>query len=153
VARKASGLEATLVDRDRMTIGSLDPDDQRHVDLAVAGPSALIVAKVHKILDRADSRDRLSDKDALDVYRLLRAVPTAELARRITVLHADDVSRAATERAISEFPRLFGSASATGSQMAARAAGTLEIPETVVASVATLAGELIALLSRTPGGS
>ncbi len=153
VARKASGLEATLVDRDLMTIGSLDPDDQRHAELGVAGPSALIVAKVHKIIDRADSQDRLSDKDALDVYRLLRAVSTAELARRFTVLLADDVSRAATERALIEFPRLFGSATAAGSQMAVRAAGRLEIPETLSASLTTLAGDLVALLNRTSGDS
>lgn len=153
VARNASGLEATLVDRDQMTIGSLDPDDQRHVDLAVAGPSALIVAKVHKILDRADSQDRLSDKDALDVYRLLRAVPTAELARRIAILLADDVSRTATERALIEFPRLFGSANAAGSRMAVRAAGSLEIPETLSASLATLAGDLVAILGRASAGA
>jgi hypothetical protein len=153
VARKASGLEATLVDRNLMTIGALDPEDRRHVDVAIAGPSALIVAKVHKILDRVDSRDRLSDKDALDVYRLLRAVPTPDLARRIAVLLADDVSRRATERAVMEFPRLFGSAIAAGSQMAARAAGNLENSETLSASLATLAGDLIAILSRTSGDS
>ena len=149
VARKASGLEAALVDRDLTTIRSLDPDDQRHADLAVAGPSALIVAKVHKILDRADSQDRLSDKDALDVYRLLRAVTTVELARRFTVLLADDISRVATERALVEFPRLFDSAAATGCQMAARAAGGLEISRTLAASLAILAGDLVAVLKRT----
>lgn len=149
VARKAAGLEATLVDRDLMTIGALDPDDGRHVELAVAGPSALIVAKVHKILDRAESGDRLSDKDALDVYRLLRTVPTAELARRIRILLEDDISRGATELALNEFRRLFGAATSIGSKMAARAVSSLENPETLSASVAVLAGDLVALLSRT----
>lgn len=55
VARKAIGLEATLVDYDVTMIGALDPADPRRFALAVAGPSALLVSKVHKMLDRAES--------------------------------------------------------------------------------------------------
>ena len=38
--------------------------DTRQFELLVAGPAALIVAKVHKIMDRVDEADRRRDKDA-----------------------------------------------------------------------------------------
>ena len=51
--------------------------------MAIAGPAALLVAKVIKISERlgqADRQpDRLKEKDALDAFRLLQAVDTAEL--------------------------------------------------------------------------
>jgi hypothetical protein len=78
-ARRAKGLEGALVDRARHTISSLDPPDQRHITLWVAGPGALLVAKVHKIAERVGQRNRVSDKDALDVLRLLRAVDVLRL--------------------------------------------------------------------------
>lgn len=145
-ARKAAGLEGAFVDRDVHTLGALDPGDNRRFDLAVAGPSALLIAKVYKILDRANSRDRLSDKDALDVYRILRIVSTAELVDRFKRLLADELSSAVTRHALVEFRRLFGTPIASGSQMAARAAGPFESSATVAASVAALAQELSAEL-------
>jgi len=53
-ARKVRGLEGVVVDNDRRLIGSLEPTDQREFEMAVAGPSALLVAKVFKIDDRAE---------------------------------------------------------------------------------------------------
>ena len=146
VARKASGLEAALVDCGQLTLHSLDPRDHRQAELKVAGPAALIVAKTHKVLDRAESNDRLNDKDALDVYRLLRVVPTAELASRIRTLLTHDVSRAVTRRALTELPRLFGTARSVGCQMAARAAGASGNSDTVSASLAVLAQDLVELV-------
>lgn len=146
VARKVGGLEAALVDRNLMTLTALEPDDRRHFDLAVAGPAALLVAKVHKILDRVDFPDRLSDKDALDVYRLLRAIPTAELVKRFSALLAEDVSRGVTMHAIAEFGRMFGYPTAVGSRMAVRAAGPLESEGILAASMSVLAQDLITAL-------
>ena len=99
-ARKVSGLEATLVDRDMHVLAALDHADTRRCELAVAGPAALIVAKVHKILDRADDRDRGRDKDALDIYRLLRAVPSEALVMRFRGLLRDALARAAREKTL-----------------------------------------------------
>jgi hypothetical protein len=130
------------VDRDVRMIGSLDPADTRRFELAVAGPSALLVAKVHKILDRLNNPDRLSDKDALDVYRLLRAVSTEELRRRFVILLGEQVSRTATLRAIEELPGLFGSPTAAGSRMAVRAAGSPASAQTLAASLVVLAQDL-----------
>lgn len=73
----ARGLEAALVDSSRKSIGALDPAaDPREFIVAVAGPAALLVAKIHKLHDRIDTPGRLNNKDAHDVYRLLRAIET-----------------------------------------------------------------------------
>lgn len=77
VARKARGLEAILVDKQIMSIGALDELDLRHLDVWVAGPTGLLIAKLHKIKDRLDTPNRLDDKDALDVFRLLQAIPNS----------------------------------------------------------------------------
>ena len=96
VARRAKGLEGALVDRECMEIVSLECDDDRSVVMSVAGPAALLVAKVHKIAERTTGAgDRVRDKDALDVLRLLQGpltqrrsrhgwwtLPTTRLARR-----------------------------------------------------------------------
>ena len=59
-ARKARGLEAALLDWERMEFGSLEGADDRRFDIKVAGPAALLVAKLHKIAERVDSPDRKS---------------------------------------------------------------------------------------------
>ena len=66
-----------------MRLNALDEDDRREFEVRVAGPSALLVAKLHKLADRSGQGDakRLKDKDALDVLRLLRAIPVERLAQ------------------------------------------------------------------------
>lgn len=95
-ARRAKGLEGALVDRDQHTISALDEADSRQVRMWVAGPAALLIAKIHKIAERVDAHDRVGDKDALDLLRLLRAVDTGVLADRFRSLLADDLSRSVT---------------------------------------------------------
>jgi hypothetical protein len=56
-ARSAVGLEASLVDRSRQTLGALDESDQRRFRIWVASPAALLVAKLHKIAERVDAAD------------------------------------------------------------------------------------------------
>jgi len=142
-ARKVLGLEGALVDRDIHRMGALDPGDARVFDVSVAGPAALLVAKVFKIRDRVDDPGRETDKDALDVLRLLQAVPTQELVRRLEVLKADERSRAVTVEALERLPDLFGSRRAIGCVMAARAAAPLEPEERITASAAVLAQDLL----------
>lgn len=148
-ARKVSGLEGVLVDNDQMSIGSLESDDMRQAQLTVAGPSALLVAKVHKIEDRIGSRDRASDKDALDIYRLLRDVSTEELVRRFALLRSNDISRSVTDHALKGIAKLFGSPITTGTLMAVRAAGPLEIGQTLPRSIAALTQDLLEALKAT----
>jgi hypothetical protein len=70
-----------------MKLQALDASDTRTIDVRVAGPAALLVAKVHKIDDRRLDR-RHSDKDALDVFRLLHT-ETVDLAERYRKLLDD----------------------------------------------------------------
>jgi len=92
-ARITPGLELALVDQEPMTIAALEASDQRSFDIRVAGPAALLVAKAIKIgerLEQSETRpDRLKEKDALDAFRLLQAVPTSTLAAGL-MRHAQD---------------------------------------------------------------
>lgn len=84
----------------------------RVVELRVAGPAALLTAKAIKISERmsqADAqRDRLKEKDALDAYRILRAVDTAVLVQGFTLHRGDEPAAQATAEAI-EVLRMHGS--------------------------------------------
>ena len=80
VARKARGLEAALVDKVTPTIAAPDPPDQQSFAVALAGPAALLIAKLHEIAERVSeqSQRRLDDKNALNLsrrHRLVRARP------------------------------------------------------------------------------
>lgn len=145
-ARRAKGLEGALIDRERHTIGALDPDDGRTVELWVAGPGALLVAKVHKIAERVGNQDRVRDKDALDVLRLLRAVETDDLASRLAMLRSTELSAAVTNDAVGLLPELFGTSASAGVAMAVRAAGSGEDPATIGGSLMALIDDLLARL-------
>ena len=84
-----------MVDNAPMIIRSLVPGDSRSVDAIVAGPSALIVAKMHKISDRVEDGLRRNDKDAHDVYRMLVACRTHDLAPVLALLADDQLARRA----------------------------------------------------------
>ena len=101
VARRAKGLEGALVDRKLTKITSLPPSVERSVAMLVAGPAALLVAKVHKIAERTDTGDRITDKDALDVLRLLQATDTEALAEDLASLAAHKVSADVAAEAMS----------------------------------------------------
>jgi hypothetical protein len=145
--RRTPGLEAAVVDHAPMRIDPLDALDGRHVVMNVAGPAALLVAKLHKLGDRQATPTRLVDKDAHDVYRLLVAVDTATLAARLHELRTDALAGEAIERAIELLNELFGQGpEATGAAMAGRAEELVGDPLTVSASVAALAGDLLEAL-------
>jgi len=101
------------------------------------------VAKVHKIAERVGTVDRVRDKDALDVLRLLRAVDTGFLTDRLSLLCATPVSARVTAEAIDQLPSLFGSTSAEGVRMAVRAAGPDESPATIASSFVSLTRDLL----------
>lgn len=66
-ARYVPGIEGCLVDCDELVIGSLETSDTRRFRLRVAGPGALLIAKLHKLGDRIGDerrRDRIEPKDA-----------------------------------------------------------------------------------------
>lgn len=148
VARKAKGLEAALVERAQVTLASFDHADSRSVVVMVAGPGALLVAKLHKIHERRDSPDRLADKDALDAFRILRAIPTGRLVASVSHLLGDNRSRDVTREAIDFLRELFGTPDAEGCQMAGRAVVPLENPDEIAAACSALAVDLLTSLEE-----
>ncbi len=146
-ARRVAGIEGALVDNASMSIGSLEASDSRRVELQVAGPAALLVSKLHKLGERRERPDRLLDKDALDVYRLLVAVPTADLAATLRRLLTVPVSAEATRIGIGFLRSLFATPEALGSQMAGRAVVPLQDPETVSQASAALGSDLLESLA------
>jgi len=151
VARRAKGLEGALVDRKRMEIVSLERDDDRSVVMLVAGPAALLVAKVHKIAERTGDGDRITDKDALDVLRLLQATDTATLATRLVDLADDTVSAGIATEAVSQLEPLFGSPDAVGISMAVRAARADAEADMISASFTTLVSDLLVAYQLATG--
>jgi len=148
-ARRATGLEATIVDYAPMRVVALGPGDLRACVVNVAGPAALLVAKLHKIAERADTPDRLIDKDAHDLYRLLVAIATDQIATALWRLQSDPLAREVTRRAIALLDELFATGpEALGSMMAGRAEQGIGDPAVVSAAAAALAGDLAATLRR-----
>lgn len=147
-ARKVFGLEGVLVDRELHRIGSLEPEDDREFEVSVAGPGALLVSKMVKIGERSNQPGRRSDKDALDVLRLLQAVSTDDLARRLDSLYEKEVSGSVVTLAVENLAKMFETLRSTGCLMAARAAAPLESEEVVAASAVALSHDLVKALKR-----
>lgn len=146
--RRTPGLEAAVVDHAPMTIVALDPDDSRSAEIEVAGPAALLVAKLHKLGERQERPERLLDKDAHDVYRLLVATETLTLSSTLFELRTDELAGVTTNEAIVYLEQLFASGpEAVGSTMAGRAEQLVGDPAVVSAAVAALAGDLLAVLA------
>ena len=99
VRRRPAGrpaLKPQLSTTRRCGFSLVRPTDPRQATVKVAGPAALLVAEFHKLGERASQPHRLVDKDAHDIYRLLVATETADLARRSNALIADEIARAPT---------------------------------------------------------
>lgn len=144
-ARIVRGLDGALVDADVMTLSALEAGDARSVAVRVAGPAALLVAKAHKINDRHGT-NRQSDKDALDVLRLLRGTETEDLAARYARLLADERSEDAATIGRGLLEAQFAKRAGIGVEMAIRAAGPLASADEIAASCLALASDLLAAL-------
>lgn len=123
--RWVDGIELACVDRSPMTIAALEPGDDRHVMVNVAGPAALLVAKAYKIKDRlrGASRfpDRLSNKDAGDVLRLMMTTPPAVVTATFDRLRDDERVGEVTRTGERLLRDLFGGRAAHGVGMAVEA--------------------------------
>lgn len=121
-ARKAVGLEAAVVDNDVLAIRALDPDDERLIRCKVAGPTALLIAKTHKIQDRLERRARpgLIDKDAGDVYRLMQTTPAAVVKEVAARLLAGGRVAQSSSHGLELLREQFGARRAPGVEMAVR---------------------------------
>ncbi|MGW6403665.1 hypothetical protein [Streptomyces sp. NPDC055134] len=144
--KKVPGLEDAAVDRSLMTVGTLTPGDPCRVEAHVAGPAALLVAKSIKlderICDAAKRPDRLSNKDAGDVYRVMTTVPAPDVARAFTVLrnnpHVGDIALQGMEllHALARLPlQALNSPSQPSPETSQRAVSAPWLPPTSPASV------------------
>jgi hypothetical protein len=142
--RRTNGLEAAVVDHAPMTIAALDPADPRQVTINVAGPAALLISKLHKLGERRNDPGRFLDKDAHDIYRLLIATDSEQLAARLDCLARDDLAGEATRTAITYLKDFFASTgSRLGATMAGRAEQLVGEPDVVTAAVTALADDLL----------
>jgi hypothetical protein len=141
-------LEGALVDNSVMRLNALDVGDRRRFEIRVAGPSALLVAKLHKLADRGAEREarRLRDKDALDVFRILRAIPAERLAQGLRQLRDSALAGDITREAITHLGDLFGATASPGTMMVVRATERLEDSSVIRASCVVLTGDLIRAL-------
>ena len=122
-ARKALGLEGVVIDVDVMEISGLEAAETRSFSVRVAGPAALVVAKLHKLQERLQvgKADRIADKDASDVYRIMQAVPVEDFLVRLRPLLADPIAKGPTTAAVRFLGELFGARASHGVQMAVEA--------------------------------
>lgn len=126
--------------------------------MRVAGSAAMLVSKLFKLGERAGSSpDRLENKDAHDVFRILQGTGIRQLVQRYRQLLDSDVSSDVAVDAMGYLNELFATGpTAVGSMMAGRAETGVGEPEIVSQQVALLARELLAALevpSPTDGTS
>lgn len=137
-----------------MLIESLDSNDGRSVTAQVASPTALLIAKLHKLGERRLSPHRLLDKDAHDVYRLLLETRTEEIAQGFSRLMQDDVAGLVTSSALPLLTELFADGpDALGSEMAGRAEQLVGDPAVVSQSVSVLAADVLTEVHRNEFGT
>jgi hypothetical protein len=147
--RRVYGLEAALVDQERRVIEALEPGDDRRFTLAVAGPTALLVAKLQKIAERQTQPEaRQPAKDGHDVYRLLRDIPTETFVAGFRLLLAEEVSGEVARAAVGHLEALFGSADAPGAAMAGATVAGVGDSAQVAEGSAVLARDLLEALGR-----
>jgi len=142
-ALRVPGLEAAAVDHALRKIAALETSDDRTVEINVAGPAALLVAKAYKIGERlaaaeAGGRDRTEPKDAHDVYRLLKAVGPDSIRASIERLLLDEVSTEAARTAVDYLHRYGNAPDAPLCTLAGRAEVGFGDPELVAAQVSEL---------------
>jgi hypothetical protein len=147
-ARIADGLDCALIDSDALLIDAFDNNDSRSFQCRVAGPAALIVAKVFKISDRQNQKQsRMVNKDALDVFRLLKASDPKELAGRFQLLLNHELSSAEANRGLELFETLFAQeVNAFGNELIANAFQGLEPVDLMKEQAMALASELVGAL-------
>jgi hypothetical protein len=134
-ARRVPGLEAALLDRDRMDIVSyIDPS--RRASAWVAGPAALLVAKGYKVGERLAAQDkrpdRVVDKDAADVARIMMANDPDEVRDRRDRLEATGEYTEAITRGWEYLDDLFAKPDGEGLAMAVR---NLESTDLAIADI------------------
>jgi len=143
-ARIARGLEPSLVDFTLDQIYSFEQQDRRQFELRIAGPSALLVAKAIKLSERFEESttrpDRLSEKDALDAFRLLQKIDTDVLVQGFELHQSEPHAMRVSTDAIRIYTEHATSANGLSPTLAAHAAGD---DPTVAPAFSSLVQDLI----------
>jgi hypothetical protein len=147
--RNALGLEGALVDKEIHSIAALEKSDGRLFEIYVAGPAALLVAKLIKIGERRESPMRLKNKDALDVFRLLQAKTSKDIADRMVRIESDADATEVAQQAIALLRELFGSQDSLGCDMAVQALASLANPAEIRESLVILVNDLLVEIERS----
>lgn len=138
-ARWIEGLEVAVEDRSPLLVTSLDPTDTRAIKVNVAGPSALLVAKAFKIWDRLNNAaarpDRVVDKDASDILRIMMTTLPDDVATTLAALSDSERVGAVTVTGLGYLRDLFGRPRSQGVEMAVRALAG-DVPEDRVRALA-----------------
>ncbi len=145
VARRTSGLEPALVDNQEHEITSFDVSDARRAVIRVAGPAALVVAKIVKIQERLSTPHRLQAKDGLDILRLLQSVDAEPLAERLATLSADPLAGEVTRSALQTLAEHGCDPNGPLATLAAQAVDVLDDPATIAGSLAILVEDLLGM--------
>ena len=143
VARRVHGLEPALVDNSWMRIDALTLTDKRVHQIRVAGPAALLIAKLHKVYERKDKPARPDNKDAFDIYRLLQATQTADLASAVRSLSTNEMSHESAVSGMRYLHELFSTENALGARLVGQAVEGIGDPNVVAAGSSALANDLL----------
>lgn len=141
-ARKTLGLEPALLDNDVHMLRALD-EDPRSFSLKVAGPAALLVAKVVKVAERQAQPGRLKPKDGLDILRLLRATDANRLGAKLVELLANPLSGAVVGQAIENLRVLARDQEGLLPRLAAKAEEGFEDPDVLSMSMVVLVDDVL----------
>jgi hypothetical protein len=146
-ARRVDGLEPAIIDNELHEIVSFSPEDTRSFTIKVARPTALLVAKLYKLADpdRQKTPRRLLNKDAHDIYRLMRAVELDVFEAGFQLLRGDALTKDVTEQALGYLRELFSDPSALGPRMAGETEVPVGDPDVVAAASHALAQDILAI--------
>lgn len=146
-ARYVRGIEAALYDNGPLVVAALDDSDERSFEIAVAGPAALLIAKLIKLNDRLSSR-KLDPKDAFEIYRLLQGDSRA-IAQGWLRAEAEELSRPVAAAAEESLRELFATDASRGAEIAGDFARGRDDPALVSQSARALSQELLAALLKS----
>ena len=96
----------------------------------------------------AGHRQEQLPKDTFDIYRLLSAIDTAELAEEFELLRSHKILSRATSEALSKFRSRFGSRSGMGTTLLVNSVRGLEDPDFIIESSVALSQDLLQAIAQ-----
>jgi hypothetical protein len=148
---RCEGIELALLDNRKTTISGFELDT-RQIEMNVAGPAALLCAKVYKLRDRfADTARayRIRPKDASDVYLLMQTVTPAAAAGVWDAAMSDQRIGLTVRQGVGHFAALFGLDGPAVDLAGQAAAGPVVAYQQVVDFVRDWSDEFIRLSGRS----